>query len=190
MFATATAFVAVRDFRLATDFNGVNRDATIYGARAGIEFVPGGFFEGSISAGIFRNEPSDPQLSARTGLSVAGLLTYRPTKRMALVLDAFNGDVATFRGGASGRTDTVVRLIWQHEIRHNLYSSVSAGYRESDFIDSGIKEQTVIASAGLEYLVAKNFSLVGQLNYGSRDSNLPREEFERFRGNIGVRFRF
>lgn len=190
MFATATAFVSVRDFRLAVDPSGVNRDATVYGARAGIEFVPGGLFEGNLSVGVFRNEPSDPQLDARTGLSLAGLLTYRPTRRMALLLDAFNGDVVTFRGGASGRTDTVVRLIWQHEIRHNLYSSVSAGYRESDFIDSGIKEQTFIASADLEYLVARNVSLVTQLNYGSRESDLPRDEFERFRANIGVRFRF
>ena len=101
MYATATAFVSVRDFRLPTDFGGVNRDATIYGARAGIEFIPGGFFEGSISAGIFRNDPSDPQLTARTGFSLNGLITYRPTRRMALVFDAFNGDVATFRGGAS-----------------------------------------------------------------------------------------
>lgn len=190
MYATATAFVSVRDFRLATDFGGINRDATIYGARAGIEFIPGGFFEGSISAGVFRNEPSDPQLTARTGFSLNGLLTYRPTRRMALVLNAFNGDVATFRGGTSGRTDTVLRLVWQHEIRHNLLSSVSAGYRKSDFIESGIEEQTFIASGGLEYLMTRNLSLVGNITYGTRESDLARDEFERLRANIGIRFRF
>lgn len=190
MFVTATTFVSVRDFRLPVDSSGVNRDATVYGARAGVEFVPGGLFEGNLSVGVFRNDVEDPQLTSRTGLSLAGLLTYRPTRRMALVLNAFNGDVVTFRGGASGRTDTVLRLIWQHEIRHNLYSSVSAGYRESDFIDSGVKEETVIGSAELEYLVARNFSLVGRVNVGSRESDLPLEEFERFRGNFGVRLRF
>lgn len=190
MFATASGFVTHRDFRLPVSSQGIDRDATIYGGRVGVDFLPGGFLEGSVSAGLFRSEPSDPTLDSRTGLSVAGLLTYRPTRRAAFILDGSRGDVATFRGGASGRTDTTVRLTWQQEIRHNLFSSVSAGYRDSKFIDAGISEDTVIASASAEYLVDRNFSLVGRVGYGSRDSDLPLEEFDRFRGSVGVRFRF
>ena len=190
MFATASAFVTKRDFRLAVSSQGIDRDATIYGGRVGVEILPGGFFEGSISGGVFRSEPSDPLLDARTGLSLEGMLTYRPTRRMALILDASRGDVATFRGGASGRTDTTVRITWQQEIRHNLFSSVSVGYRDSAFVDAAISEQTVIARADVEYLVGRNLSLVGQLGYGSRDSDLPLEQFDRFRGSLGIRFRF
>lgn len=190
LFATVSAFATRRDFRLPLSSQGIDRDATIYGARAGVEFAPGGFFEGNISAGFFRNEPSDPTLDARSGLSIAGELTYRPTRRMALIFDASRGDVATFRGGASGRTDTVTRVTWQQEIRHNLFSSASVGYRDSDFVDAAVSEQTVIARGEVEYLVNRNFSVVGQASYGSRDSDLPLEQFDRFRAGVGIRFRF
>jgi hypothetical protein len=190
VFATASAFVTNRDFRIVDPGSGISRDANVYGASLGIDFVPGGLFEGDISVGVFRNDPSDPALDARTGLSVSGLLTYRPTRRVALVLDAFRGDVATFRGGAAGRVDTVGRVTWQQEIRHNLLSSASVGYRSSDFVDSGISEDTVIANAGLEYLLNRNLSLAGQLNFGSRESDIVLEQFDRFRGSVGIRFRF
>ncbi len=190
MYATVSAFASQRDFRLAFSPNGINRDATIYGARAGVQFAPGGMLEGSLSAGIFRNNPEDPALNARTGLSVDGLLVYRPTRRMALIFDASRGDVATFRGGASGRTDTTVRATWEQEIRHNLYSSVSVGYRDSAFVDSGTDEQTVIGRGKLEFVLNRNVSLFGEVSYGSRNSDLPTEEFDRVRGSVGFRMRF
>lgn len=190
VFATASAFASQRDFRLDVGPDGINRDAAIYGARVGVEFAPGGLIEGSVGVGFFQNEPEDPTLSNRSGLSIEGLLIYRPTRRMALLFDASRGDVATFRGGASGRTDTTMRVTWEHEVRHNLYSSVSVGYRESDFSESGIDEQTVIGRGQIEYLVRRNVSLIGQASYGSRDSQLVSEEFDRFRASVGVRVSF
>ena len=189
-FATASAFYSNRDFRLETSPQGVNRDAQIYGGRLGVDFLPGGLFEGGFSVGVFRNEPEDPSIAPRTGLSLDGLLTFYPRRRMALIFEASRGDVATFRGGAAGRTDTSARVTWQHEIRHNLFSSLSLGYLESNFEESNITQETVIARGEIEYLIGRNVSVLGNISFGDRDSDLALEEFDRRRGGISLRFRF
>ena len=189
-FATVTAFASERDFRLPISPQGINRDAVIYGGRAGLDFAPGGKFEGNISVGVFRNEPEDALLNPRTGISLQSLVIFRPRQRTALVFDAFRGDVATFRSGASGRTDTTLRATVQQEARHNLFASVSVGYRKSEFIGSGNSEDTFIANGQVEFLVNRNFSLIARLSYGTRDSDVGFEEFDRFRGGIGVKARF
>jgi hypothetical protein len=186
-FATATGFITARDFRLDTSPAGLLRNSTTYGGRVGIEVTPGGVLEGNLSIGVFKFEPDEPTSDSHTGLSAAGQLVYRPTQRAAIILDAFNGDVVTFRNGASGRTDTSVQLTWQHEIRHNLYSNVGAAYRQSKYRGSGVTEETVQGRFELEYLINRNFSAVADASFGKRTSDLPFDEFERFRGGVGVR---
>ncbi|KRA83608.1 outer membrane beta-barrel protein [Altererythrobacter sp. Root672] len=188
-FATATGFITTRDFRLETSLAGLLRNTTTYGGRLGFEVTPGGVLEGNFSIGVFKHEPAEPTIDSHTGLSAAGQLVYRPTRRAAIILDAFNGDVVTFRNGASGRTDTSVQLTWQHEIRHNLYSSLGAGYRHSKYRGSGLTEETAQGRFELEYLVSRNLSAVADASYGKRTSDVPFDEFERFRGGVAIRLR-
>ncbi|MBO9517205.1 MAG: outer membrane beta-barrel protein [Porphyrobacter sp.] len=190
VFATATGFITNRDFRLNTTLSGLLRNTTTYGGRVGFEVSPGGVLEGNFSAGVFQHEPAEPTIDSYTGLSVAGQLVYRPTRRAAIILDALNGDVVTFRNGASGRTDTSVQLTWQHEIRHNLYSSLGAAYRHSKYRGSGLTEETAQGRFELEYLISRNLSVVADASYGKRTSEVPFDEFERFRGGVAARLRF
>ncbi|MFV0645148.1 MAG: outer membrane beta-barrel protein [Sphingomonadaceae bacterium] len=190
LFATATVFANRREFRLPYTTGGDKRNSTTYGGRLGIDIEPGGLIEGSISAGIFRFDPDEQTYDGRTGLSLAGSMIYRPTRRAALVLELFNGDVATFRNGATGRTDTTAQLGWQHEIRHNLYSNLSVGYRRTKYAGTGIVEKTATARGELELLLSRNISAVANISYGDRSSTLPTEEFSRFRTSLGLRMRF
>lgn len=190
VFATATGFITQRDFRLETTLDGLLRNTTTYGGRLGVEIQPGGLLEGNFSVGVFEHNPAEPTIENHTGLSVAGQLVYRPTRRAAIILNALNGDVVTFRNGASGRTDTSVQLTWQHEIRHNLYSSVSGAYRHSKYQGSGLSEDTAQGRFELEYLVNRNLSAVVDASYGKRTSDVPNDEFERFRGGVSARLRF
>lgn len=190
IFATVTGFVNRRDFRLESDILGQDRNSTTWGARAGFDIAPGGLVEGSLSAGIFRFEPDEPTFDNRTGLSLAGNVVYRPQRRSAFILAVSNGDVATFRNGATGRTDLSARLTWQQEIRHNLFSSLSGGYRRSRFRGTGIEEETVVARGEVEYLLNRHISFVADASYGDRSSDLLSEEFDRFRAGLGIRFSF
>lgn len=187
---TGTGFINVRKYRLKSNAVLTDRDTTTYGGRLGVAFDPGGLLTGAISAGVFKLNPQDPTLSSRTGLSVTGTVTYRPTRRTAITVDLFNGDVATFRSGATARTDTVAKVTLQQEVRHNLFANIGAGYRRSKYVGNGLTESTVIGFGEIEYLFSRNWSVAATANYGTRNSDDPRDEFNRFRGGIEVRFQF
>ncbi|UOR15179.1 outer membrane beta-barrel protein [Qipengyuania aquimaris] len=190
VFVTATGFASRREFAIESNLLGQDRDSTTWGGRLGVDIVPGGLFEGSLSAGVFRFQPDEPTFEDRTGLSLAGSMVYRPQRRTALILGVSNGDVATFRNGATGRTDFVSRLTWQQEIRHNLYSSFTAGYRRSRFRGTDITQKTLVGRGELELVVSRHLSVVADASYGDRISDLASEEFDRFRGGLSLRLRY
>ncbi|MHA7819588.1 MAG: outer membrane beta-barrel protein [Erythrobacter sp.] len=190
IYATVTGFVNLRDFRLEATPTDPDRDATTYGAQVGISFAESERFRGRARVGLFRFDPSDPALDPRTGFSANVALTYFPTRRLAFILEAFNGDVATFRRGARARTDTSVSLTGQAEIRHNLYGRTSFRYARNRFLGSGIEERTLSSNIGLEFLASRRLSFIAQVQASDRSSDDPTQAFNRLWGSVGVRFRF
>ncbi|WP_336974654.1 outer membrane beta-barrel protein [Sphingobium aromaticiconvertens] len=183
-------FVNRRDFRLATDTSGINRDATTYGGRGGVAIDPGGTLRGDFGVGVFRFDPSDPTLKGRTGLSVEGSMTFQPTQRIAFTLDAFQGDVATLRAGAIARTDSRLQIGMQSEARHNLRWSLAAFYRRTNFVGTPVKERTIGGLFEAEYLINRLFSVAATVRYGDRSSDDPTESYTRLRGGVELRVRF
>lgn len=190
IYATVTGFVNYRDFRLESTLTDPDRDATTYGGQIGVSFAESERFSGRARVGVFRFDPSDPSLDSRTGFSANVSLIYLPTRRMALILEAFNGDVATFRRGAQARTDTRVSLTLQNEIRHNLYSRAGIRYARNKFIGTGVEERVISPEVALEFLASKRLSLIGQARYADRTSDDPTQEFDRLMLSIGARLRF
>jgi hypothetical protein len=182
-------FANKRDFRLPTDFSGVDRDASTIGGRAGLALATGGLWSGDLGVGVFRFNPEDPTLKSRTGLSVQGSIAYSPTPRTAFTLEAFRGDVATVRSGASTRVDTRIRFGLQQEVRHNLRLNAALIYRRSQFIGAG-SQRTLGAQAEVDYLVSRRFTIAATARYATRDSNRADERFDRFRGGIELRMHF
>ena len=188
-FATLTAFVNTRDFKIV-DISGINRDATTYGVRGGVSIDPGGLIQGEASVGVFRFEPKDNAIDAYTGLSLAGNLSYRPTQRTTLILEAFRGNVVSFRAGAVSRTDTRFQLTAQQEIRHNLFGRVGAFSRNTEYRGNRESERTRGVESELDYLVNRNVALNLQARYATRSSDNPFQEFDRFRALVGVRLHY
>lgn len=190
VYATITGFVNLRDFRLEATPTDPDRDATTYGAQVGISFAESERFRGRARVGLFRFDPSDPTLDPRTGFSADVSVTYLPTRRIAFILEAFNGDVATFRRGARARTDTSVSLTGQAEIRHNLYGRAGFRYSQNRFLGSGIEERTLSSNIALEFLASRRMSFIAQVQASDRSSDDPTQKFNRLWGSVGVRFRF
>ena len=204
----AVGYANWRDFRLEADHSGVNRDATSTGALLGIKFDPGGKIRGEISAGFVHFDPKMAGLPGYTGPALRGSLIYQPRMRTAITLDAFRGDVATLRQGASGRTETRVRLGLQQEARHNLLMSAGASWRKVDFRGLSSQQQTHWAADGeIEYLFSRHASVAVSASYFNRTvklsalGNAPGEfiyngqlrsadAFSRVRVGAEVRFKF
>lgn len=188
---TGTGYYTRRDFKLREPVTNADRDVSTLGALLGVRFADGGLIEGRVGAGVFRVEADDPARDSRTGFSLQGRLTYRPRQRTAIILDLFNGDVTSFRTGASTRTETNIGLGVDQEIRHNLLGSARVRWERVEFEGSTSPvQQRWQTAAEVEYLANRRFSLFGEVAYGSRSSDDPLDEYDRFRGGVGVRMRF
>lgn len=156
-----------RDFRLPVDLSGVNRDGETYGANVGISLDFTDKLVGDFGVGYFKAVFDDPALQDFTGMGFNGAIRWHPQARTAVVVDAFRGDVATNRSGASGRIDTRGSIKLYQEIRHNLRGRLEIGYRHGEFRRSGLTQDDLSAGAGIEYLF--NRHLAAELAYGYRD---------------------
>lgn len=184
-----------RDFRLATDRSGVDRDSTSKAILLGVTFDQRARLRGEIAAGVLHFTPRDRSLGAYTGWEMRGALVYQPRERTAITLDAFRGDVATVRLGATGRVDTRVRLGIQQEARHDLLMNAGLGWRKTRFRGvAGQAKQTWAADGEIEYLMNRYVSVALTAQYVKRtvDGALAGslEGFDRFRAGLELRFKF
>ena len=190
LYGTVTGFVTERDFRLPTGPLGIDQDQTTIGGRIGIATRERGLIEGRAQIGMFRLNSADPLRRDRNGLSADVSLTIRPQQRTAITINAFAGDVATFKLGADARTDKRLNVRVQQEIRHNLYASFGVLLRKVSFEGTTDVEKTVRPGAELEWIVNRNFSLSAYANYNLQDSNVAEENFERFPAGVFLRLCF
>lgn len=190
-YITGTGYYVRRNFRLPEAVTNIDRDVSTYGGLLGISFDDGGLFEGRVGAGVFRVTADDPARDGRTGFSLQGQLAYRPDQRTAIRLDLFNGDVTSFRSGASTRIETRVGVSIDKEIRHNLLGSAGVEWQKYKFSGGpSIRQERWRANTELEYLFNRHMSAFGRISYSTRSSDDPLREYDRFQAGVGVRLRF
>ena len=184
-------YVNRRDFRLATDFSGINRDTTTIGANVGVQRDIGQRLRGRIGMGIFRANPDSPALQSFSGLGVSGDLTWTPRVRTQVNLRLSRGDVATVRAGATGRIDTSVRIGVDQEIRHNLLGRLSVGYSDRQYRGSVRGHlKTFDARVELEYLMGRKVSLFSAGTFTNREARIAFDRFEKTVASLGIRYKF
>ncbi len=182
-------FVNVRNYDLAFDSTGINRDATTLGLIGGIKLSGTGRWSGSAGVGAFRSNPDDPSLRTFSGVAANADLAWSPRRRTVIKLRAFSGDVATVRAGAIGRADTRVGVSLDQEVRHNLLFNASAGYAEVRYRGLPNVLHTASVSAQLEYLLDNVFGVFVDTSYTRRRANPTTDSFNRAYVGIGFRIR-
>ncbi|MBK5265392.1 MAG: outer membrane beta-barrel protein [Alphaproteobacteria bacterium] len=183
-------YVNRRAFRLATDNEGIGRNATTYGGSLGVQIDPGGKLRGEANAGVFRFDPDDTILKPYTGIQFGANLSYALTPRSAITFSAFRGDVATVRNGATARTDTRLVLGLDQEVRHNLLYKMAVSWRETNFRGTSEQQRVWGGNAELEYLFNRHVSLAASGRYAHRNSNVPGQDYERFRAGLVLRLKY
>jgi len=184
-------FYVHRDFDLATDFNGIDRNATTYGVNVGVSRDLTGVITGSVGAGFFRFDPSDPTLEGYSGFGFNGLITWTPQARTSVTASLFRGDVATVRSGATGRIDTRLSLHVDQEVRHNFLVGATLSWVRNEYRGSSDqKRNTLGAALSAEYLLGPRLSLFSEATFARRTADQPTDEFDRAQIQAGLRLRF
>lgn len=179
-----------RDFRLPVDLSGVNRDGETYGANAGVAFEVTDKLTGDFGVGYFTANFDDPSLREFSGLGFSGSVNWRPQARTAIVVDAFRGDVATNRTGASGRIDTRGSIRLYQEIRHNLRGRLEIGYRHGEFRRSGLTQDDLTAGAAVEFLFNRHLAAELGYNFRDRDATVALDEFTTHQATLSLIVRY
>jgi len=179
-----------RDFRLPVDLSGVNRDGETYGATAGVAVDITDKLTGDFGIGYFKAGFDDPTLQDFSGLGFNGSISWRPQARSAIVIDAFRGDVATNRTGASGRIDTRGSIKLFQEIRHNLRGRLEIGYRHGEFRRSGLTQDDLTAGAAVEFLFNRHLAAELGYNFRDRDASIALDEFTTHQATLSLVVRY
>ncbi|WP_150292182.1 outer membrane beta-barrel protein [Sphingobium estronivorans] len=190
MNAFVEGFVSQRDFRQAPQLGELDRDSHTYGGRAGVAIDPGGTIRGEAAVGVYRFDPKDSRIDARTRLSAQVGLVYSPRPRTAVTLDGFIGNVATYRTGVQSREDMRFRLGVSQEVRHNLRGEVGLVYRRSKYFGTGLTEKIYGVTGELEYALNRRIALAATARWSKRNSTDPLDEYERTRVGLELRFHY
>lgn len=184
-------FASRRNYRQAADINLIDRDSSSYGANLGVRIDPGGKLRGGAYAGFFRFDPDDGTLRKHTGFEFGSNLSYSLSPRTAFRLDTFRGDVGTVRPGATGRTDTRIRLGWEQEVRHNLLLNAGISWRQTRFRGlNASQQQKWGGDLEVEYLLNRHMSVAAAIHHVYRDSDEPASDYVRFRGGLALRLKY
>lgn len=183
-------FASERDYRVVPLPGELNRDSHTYGGRVGVAIDPGGTIRGEAAVGVYRFDPKDPLIEARTRLSAQVGLIYSPRPRSAVTLTGFIGNVATYRTGVQSREDMRLRLGLSQEIRHNLRGELGLVHRRSKYFGTGITEKIYGATGELEYSLNRRIALAVNARLSKRTSTDPLDEFERARAGLEVKVHY
>jgi hypothetical protein len=182
-------YVNRRNFDLAVDNSGVDRDMTTFGVIGGVRLTTTGRWSGEIGIGAFRANPDDPSLQSFSGFASNANITWSPQARTTVTLRGASGDAATVRAGAIGRFDTSINLRIDQEVRHNLRFSASVGYQRTQFRGLPNTLRTRFATAQVEYLLNRTVSLFMTGNIAARRAEPATDGFDRSYVGIGLRLR-
>ena len=184
-------FVSWRDNDEPVDRSGFDRDSRTVGALAGVAVDIADRWQGQIGVGGFRANPGDPSFRSFSGLSFNGNLDWSPDERTTVSLSLFRGDVATIRGGATGRIDTRVGLQVDQELRHDLLFHAGVAFRRTSYRGTAIRDQNLMSGeVQLEYLLNRHVSLVATVGHADRSADVESDRFKRSYAGLGLRLTY
>jgi hypothetical protein len=167
-----------RDYDLALDDNGFNRDSQGYGVHGGVIVEVTGTVSAEAYLGYRRQSYDDPALPDIGGVAGGLNVIWAPTKLTTVTLTGERTvEEATQRGG-SGYLSSVLSATVDHELRRNVVISLSGRYQHRRYEGIDRRDDVWRAGASVDYLMSRQFRLRAGYTHVTRDSTLPAEGFE------------
>ena len=182
-------FVRRRDFD-EDNASGDDRDSLAAGALLGIDTEISPLLDVNFDIGFIQNDFDDPGFDSRIDLIFGGEAIWYMMPRTTLFGRASRRDLATSTSSASSKSRTSAEFEVQQELQRDLLLGLRLQYINDDFHDNDRNDDRAIGALSLEYLLNRNFSLVGDVRHEERWSNLEDEDFSRNLVTVGLKTRF
>ncbi len=177
-----------RKYRREVDDNGIRRGSSGYDVLVGVSFDRGDPLSGEVAVGYQSQRPVDPSLQDIDSIAFRGSLVWQPTGLTTVTFDgAIEPTETTLDPTASGALVYSADIGIEHRLRRNLIATVDFSYALSDYIGSGREETDYLVGAGLQYLVNRWLSFQLDASYERYETNIPGENYDDTRVELGMR---
>lgn len=184
-------FYTRRDFDLALDSAGFNRDTKVFGGVAGLAYDITGILYGETSVGYYKTEFDDTRFTSDSGVYVDSKTTWNVTALTTLIARVSRENITTneiIAGFASSsRRQVRFRGELQHELAKNILINADGGYTRDQFLEVARTDKTIDAGVIVRLFLDSHFSLFASYRYSKRDSNALTEEYTSNRVVLGLR---
>ena len=167
----AQAVYDIRNYDLATDQNGFERDSDGYRAAVGVKADLGNGNDAEAYVGIMHQSYDDNRFDDVSKADFGGRLTLVPgrdTKVTARLQRSLNETTVT---ASPGYISTAFSGKVEHRVSPRLIPEFSVSYEFADYLQSGREDDFYSAQAGVKYFLARNAYLIGGVRHSARDSN-------------------
>ncbi len=165
------ALYDVRDYDMATDQYGYDRDSDGWRAALGLKSDLGGGNSVEAYLGTLHQSYEDDRFDSVDKADFGGRLTLTPgpdTKVTARVERSLN---ETTLFASPGYLSTAVSGRVEHRVSPRLIPQFSVYYELADYLQSDREDDFYSAEASLKYFLARNAYIVGGVRHSVRDSN-------------------
>ena len=178
-----------RDFKQASNSDGILRDSHSYGFRAGILFDNGSKLYGEVGVGFTHVRADDSRLEDVDGVTFDANVSWRPSALTTISLDASTDVDGTTVAGSLATLTYTANFRVQHELLEHFILSGGIGLDHVDYQGSSLVERTYRAELGAEYIFSREAAMIANYEYSAFDSNSPNSDYTSNQVRLGMRFR-
>ncbi len=174
-----------RDFDLALDRTGVNRDSIGRAFNVGLAFEMVEFLHGEVFVGRMDRQFGAP-LKDFSGFNYGASVTWLATPLTTVQFSAARLLSETTVAGSSVSLDDTLSLGVDHELRRNVILQAQLSYVDSEFLGTQRQDDYVEGRLGAVYLINRNLSATADYERRERNSNAPGEDFPEDKFSVGL----
>lgn len=179
-----------RQFENGTQsYSGLKGDRKTVNALIGFETDYKGIIFANIAGGVIRQEFEEPSLERVQNYDFNGEIEWNATQRMTLGFTT-GRTINQENGFVQGVLQTDYKALLDYEIYHDLYFNSSLGLSLYDFQEDDRMDTVWSSGVGLRYLHSRFLESNFGVNYATRDTDEPTNEFDGLLFMIGLTGKF
>lgn len=178
-----------RNYDLALDRNGQDRDTTGYYIDAGVAFELTRLITGEVFAGYSSFDVSDPDFEDASGFDYGAALVWYPTELTTVRLEGRRTFEASTLANVGGVYTSVVAISVEHELLRNLVLNGRFQLADEDFEGTTRSDTTYQFTGGAEYLMNRYVMLGLRYDWHKRDSDIETDSFSSNRVSVYLTLR-